>query len=375
MQERENNEGKNSIKDITTSLERVLGQIQAFTPGDSIYSTMKSGKRGRGKQDQGTSPESSSPPKKTGRTGKKLRSITKSATKKKKEPTPGTSKGDQYGKESVMSDPEDFLGTPLTSTPATSISSIPESLTSNIDQLDVEETVNRTVIHSSSLPDPKEQGPTIVLSGPNKYTVETGFIDYITGKSPVKPKEFTQIIRLWYQDQWNNLENPPDNLTSSMFLVCIPLDVSNREKIQIMMAASNNLEMARLNKRYVEKDPELFSKDFKDWLPFADIYEPSTKEPEKQPMSIIQDQFLLVTKELLDTVRVLQKDIDRNAFLFRSVCVDTAQGLREGGERMIKEVKAITGLVATSTTPIGAPTKDKSTTTNPTCTYPFNQTS
>jgi len=361
MQKETNQYDTNTISEISISLEEILERIENFTTGDSIYGTMKSSKRGRGEQEPGRSPESSSPPKKTGRTTRLLRSGTKTPKKTTKPSTTKRTTRCSTPTPPMPRPTDDQVSTPLTSTPATSLSNITESFASEAEQPNPEKSLDATVIYNPGPSNPQQPAITPSLSGPHKYTVELGFIQYITGQSPSRPREYNQTIRLWFQDLWNNLENPPDSLTSSMFLICLPHSMGNAEKLRMMMIASNNLEVARLSNRFVSKDPELFTKGFKEWLHFANICDPATREPDKPQTTLLQDQFLQVTKELLDTVKVLQKDIDRNAFLFRSVCVDTAQGLREGGERMIRDVKAITGLVATSTTSLSVPTRDKAT--------------
>lgn len=182
------------------------------------------------------------------------------------------------------------------------------------------------------------------------YTVAQHVLAFVRKPAPTVPEQFQGILEMWRRDEWNHLYNPPDALEAHHYLVCFTSPVPNDEMITKFMRASNNLAMAKARSAVMKGQAPNPTTTGRGVISYPEASIHSTRSFREPNLIPVITKLTEAAAVLSETARGLGRDADRNAMLFRTAMTDTTQGVKTIQLSLMKEVEAITGAVARSST-------------------------
>jgi len=78
------------------------------------------------------------------------------------------------------------------------------------------------------------------------YTIPENMAEILAGKGTSGVECRTAMVKMWVDDKWEHLENPPDELTVDHFMAAMSGRTPNSESRAILAVAQSNLKMAKL---------------------------------------------------------------------------------------------------------------------------------
>ncbi|XP_065315065.1 uncharacterized protein LOC135923962 isoform X1 [Gordionus sp. m RMFG-2023] len=78
------------------------------------------------------------------------------------------------------------------------------------------------------------------------YTIDSEIKDHWMNINSMPPELFQPIMKIWRDDQWDHLIDPPEWVTGLMYSLCFLPGTSNSKKAIMLRVACTNLDIARL---------------------------------------------------------------------------------------------------------------------------------